>query len=82
MAFEGFKARIALLLDEASARPEDAHELQERVREQLAEMRALGMPLPGDLVELERSLQAELAAPPGRRSRRQTSASKADEPPP
>jgi capsid protein len=60
MALEGFKARIAMLLDEMSARPEDAHEVQERIREQLAEMRGLGLPLPADLVALERSLEAEL----------------------
>jgi capsid protein len=56
MALEEFKARIALMLDTMSARPEDAHEIQERIREQLAEMRAMGLPLPEDLVALERSL--------------------------
>ena len=60
MALEGFKARIAMLLDEISERPEDAHEVQERIREQLAEMRAMGMPLPDDLVALERSLEEEV----------------------
>ena len=62
MALEGFKARIAMLLEEIAQRPENEHELQERVREQLAEMRAMGMPLPDDLVELERSLNQEFEA--------------------
>jgi hypothetical protein len=60
MALEEFKARIALLLDEIARRPEDAHELQERVREQLEELKGMGMPLPADLVELERALEADL----------------------
>jgi F0F1-type ATP synthase membrane subunit b/b' len=60
MALEEFKARIALLLDEMTRRPEDAHELQEHVREQLEELKGMGMPLPADLVELERALGAEL----------------------
>jgi hypothetical protein len=62
MALEAFKARISLLLDEMAARPEDAHAFQERIREQLAEMRAMGLPLPQDLVALERSLGAEFEA--------------------
>jgi signal transduction protein with GAF and PtsI domain len=59
---EEFKARIALLLDEMAERPEDAHEVQERLREQLAELKALGMPLPEDLVALERSLSEDFEA--------------------
>lgn len=72
MALEEFKARIGLLLDEMAQRPEDAHALHERIREQLAGMRALGMPLPEDLVALERSLEADFeaeAGPPGPRKR-------------
>jgi hypothetical protein len=60
MALEEFKARISLLLNEMAQRPEDEHELQERVREQLEELKGLGMPLPQDLVELERALEAGL----------------------
>ncbi|CAN5698358.1 hypothetical protein BH23PSE1_BH23PSE1_07890 [soil metagenome] len=67
MAFETLKARIAMLLDEMSSRPDDAHVIQERLREQLEEMKALGMPLPEDLVALERSLEHDLerGADPG-----------------
>lgn len=62
MALEEFKARIALLLNEMAQRPDDAHALQERVREQLEGLKGLGMPLPDDLVALERDLEAELEA--------------------
>ncbi len=59
MALEEFKARIALLLDVAADRPEDAHALQEQVREQLEGLKGMGMPLPQDLVELERALEED-----------------------
>ena len=36
--------------------PKDDHELHEQLREKLVELRALGMPLPQDLVQLERQL--------------------------
>ena len=56
MALEQIKAQIALLLEEMVNQPEDAHEVHERVREKLIEFRALGMPLPQDLVDLEQML--------------------------
>jgi hypothetical protein len=63
MAFEEFRVQIAMLMDEIAARPEDAHALQESLREKLAEMQSLGLPLPDDLVELERALEEELEPP-------------------
>lgn len=60
MAFEEFRVQIAMLMDEIAKNPADAHEMQEALREKLAEMQALGMPLPEDLVELERYLEADL----------------------
>ncbi len=63
--FEDLKARIALLLEQMVERPHDAHELQEQLREELAEMKAMGMPLPQDLVALEKRLEDELSLPPG-----------------
>jgi hypothetical protein len=63
MAFEEFRVQIAMLMDEIAARPEDAHQLQEALREKLAEMQSLGLPLPDDLVELERALEEELEPP-------------------
>lgn len=56
MAFEALKAQVYMILDEISARPADRHILQEQVREKLGELRALGLPLPDDLVRLEREL--------------------------
>ena len=61
MAFEQLKIEIAMLFDEMENQPENKWELQEAVREKLDELRAFGMPLPKDLVELEKTLDAELA---------------------
>lgn len=58
MALEMIKAQIAVLLQEMVNQPEDAHELQEQIREKLAELRAQGLPLPDDLVDLETRLDA------------------------
>lgn len=57
MAFEDFRARIAMLMGEIAANPEDAHQFREALREKLSEMQALGMPLPADLVRLEDYLE-------------------------
>lgn len=59
MAFELIKAEIAVLLQQMVNQPEDEHELHERLREKLAELRAQGLPLPDDLVELERRLDED-----------------------
>ena len=61
MAFEEILAEINQLLTDMVHQPEDAHELQLRLHEKLAELRATGMPLPDDLVELEKRLQDELS---------------------
>lgn len=58
MALEEIRARISLLLQEMVNQPEDEHEVQEQLREKLSELRALGLPLPDDLVELEKQLDA------------------------
>jgi len=62
MAFEDLKAEIALLLNQMENQPEDRHELYLQVREKLNEMRAFGLPLPDDLVRLEKQLEAEFKA--------------------
>ena len=59
MAFEDLKAELALLLNQMENQPEDRHELYLQSREKLNEMRAFGMPLPNDLVRLEKELEAE-----------------------
>lgn len=62
MALEEIKARISLLLEEMVNQPEDVREVQEQLREKLREMRAMGLPLPADLVELESRLDSDLDA--------------------
>ncbi|MDX8479234.1 hypothetical protein RFN28_12205 [Mesorhizobium sp. VK24D] len=60
MALESFKAQISLLLEEMVNQPKDEHEVQEQLREKLREMRAMGLPLPADLVALEKQLDEDL----------------------
>ena len=60
MALESFKAQISLLLEEMVNQPQDEHEIQEQLREKLREMRAMGLPLPDDLVKLEKRLDDDL----------------------
>jgi hypothetical protein len=62
MAFEDLKAELSLLLNQMENQPEDRHELYLQVREKLNEMRAFGMPLPDDLVRMEKDLEKEFAA--------------------
>ncbi|OHV86274.1 hypothetical protein [Mesorhizobium sp. ORS 3428] len=62
MALESFKARISLLLEEMVNQPKDGHEVQEQLREKLREMRAMGLPLPADLVALEKRLDDDFYA--------------------
>ncbi len=57
MAFEELKAGIAMLMDEIAKRPEDAHVLQEQLREKIAELRGLGLPVPKDILALEQALE-------------------------
>ena len=66
MAFEQLKAQIGILLGEMNDAPEDLHELYQQVHQELSQMRATGMDVPADLVELEQRLLAEfpLAPPP------------------
>lgn len=63
MPFEALKVRIRMLLEEATHQPEDLHELQETLREELAELRSSGLPLPQDLVDLELELEKRLNLP-------------------
>lgn len=62
MSFEDLQAEISLLLLEMENQPEDAHQLYERIREKINEMRAYGMPVPEDLLELEKKLESEFAS--------------------
>jgi hypothetical protein len=62
MAFEDKEAELGLLLTSMQDEPEDRHELYQLIRQKLNELRAFGMPLPADLVQFERDLEAEFAA--------------------
>ena len=62
MAFEDIEAEIGLLLAQMQNQPADLHELHLQIMQKLNELRAFGMPLPNDLVELEKQLEAEFAA--------------------
>ncbi len=62
MAFQDIEAEIGLLLASMQNQPADLHELHLQIMQKLNELRAFGMPLPNDLVELEKQLEAEFAA--------------------
>ena len=64
MAFEQLKAQIGILLGEINDQPEDLHELYQQVHQELNQMRATGMDVPADLVELEQRLLAEFPVVP------------------
>jgi len=57
MAFEDIKVQIAMLLADTQEQPENLHAVYQKVMQEINEMKAFGMPLPEDLVELERALE-------------------------
>ena len=59
MAFEQMKIAITMLMDEIAKRPEDAHVLQEQLREKISEMKTMGLPVPDDILALEDALEEE-----------------------
>ena len=63
MALDELEAQINLLLTSIEDNPEDIHEIHELIRQKLAQMRALGLPMPADLVELEQKLEAGFEDP-------------------
>ncbi len=62
MTFDQLKMEISLLLTQMQNEPEDRHEIYLQIREKLNELKAVGMPLPDDLVKLEHDLEAEFAS--------------------
>jgi len=62
MAFELLQAEIGVLLTRMQNEPADRHELYLQIMQKLNELKAYGMPLPHDLVELERKLEQEFQA--------------------
>lgn len=63
MPYGDIKTRIRLFLELATHQPEDLHELQESLREELSVLKAQGLPLPDDLVKLEEQLEKDLTVP-------------------
>ncbi|MCB1548105.1 MAG: hypothetical protein KDJ41_09795 [Hyphomicrobiaceae bacterium] len=62
MDIEAIKAQLADLVRVIEDKPEDSHELFLQLHEKLNEIRAFGMPVPQDLLDLERALEAEFKA--------------------
>jgi hypothetical protein len=62
MAFEQLKQDISSLLTQMQNQPQDPHEIYLALREKLGQLKATGMPLPDDLVRLERELEEEFAS--------------------
>lgn len=58
---EGLKAALSLLLDEMDGESEDSHEIYLRLTMLLNQMRALNMPIPDDLAEMEANMSKEFA---------------------
>jgi hypothetical protein len=62
MAFDDVKAELGILMTNMQNEPTDKHELYLQLMEKLNELKAFGMPLPEDLVALEKALEAEFLA--------------------
>ena len=60
MAFDQLISEINMLLSEMETQPRDQWELHEVILEKLNELRALGLPVPQDLEQLEERLAREL----------------------
>ncbi len=59
-------AAINLLVEQMDHEADDLHEVHLKLRQQLDRLKATGLPLPADLVELERSLTINVeGAEPG-----------------
>ena len=61
MDFEAVQAEISLLLTQMENQPQDSHELHEVIREKISEMRAYGLPVPQNFLDLEKQLEADFA---------------------
>ncbi|MEM7122111.1 MAG: hypothetical protein AAF563_12580 [Pseudomonadota bacterium] len=57
MDLDDLKLELNRLLSGVEHRPEDRHELHMMLQEKLGEMRAMGMPIPDDLLRFEAELE-------------------------
>jgi hypothetical protein len=62
MAFDDLEAELALLINQMDTQPKNPHDLYLRIFEKLNEFKALGLPLPEDLVRVEKELGAYFKA--------------------
>ncbi len=62
---EELRAALSLLMDEMEGDIEDSHEVYLRLSMLLNQMRALNMPIPDDLAEMEANMSREFAAEAG-----------------
>jgi hypothetical protein len=66
MDIEELTAGINVLVQQMESEPDDLHEIHFKLREMLNEIKATGMPLPADLVELDKTLgEIEAGKKPG-----------------
>ena len=54
-----FETELNMLLTQMENLPEDRHEFYLQLRAKLSEFRAFGMPVPDDLLHLEKQLEKE-----------------------
>jgi hypothetical protein len=62
MAFDDLEAELALLINQMDPPPENPHDLYLRISEKLNELKAMDLPLPDDLVRVEKELEAYFTA--------------------
>lgn len=62
MALSDIQNEIVSLLQQMTNQPEDVHQLAEQIREKLNLLRAEGLPIPDDLLELEQRLEQDYGA--------------------
>jgi hypothetical protein len=62
---EQLTAALSVLLDEIDGESEDSHEIYLRLTMLLNQMRALNMPIPDDLAQMEADMSKEFAAEAG-----------------
>ena len=62
MEAEELETELAVLINEMEGEQGDSHEIYLRLRQLLENMRAFGMALPDDLVQMEKDMAAEFEA--------------------
>jgi len=63
MAFETLKAEILMLWNDMESQTKDRREVAFEIQEKIGELRAMGMPVPQDLLEVEQAIEEEYGRP-------------------